>query len=68
MNNLAEKLEIIEQEDKVIIPRVLWEEIKELAEHIYLYGLIKQRKDKPALIELNKLLEEEGLTREDLEG
>ena len=68
MNNLAEKLEIIEQEDKVIIPRVLWEEIKELAEHIYLYGLIKQRKDKPALIGLNELLEEEGLTREELEG
>ncbi len=66
MGSLAEKVEVTEDGKKVIIPRELWEEIKELAEHVYLYHLISERKDKPAVHTLDELLKDEGLKREDL--
>ena len=55
------------KDGKVIIPSFLWEEIKELAEYLYLEELIKKRASAPGVISLEELIEEEGLTREDLE-
>ena len=56
------------RDGKVIIPSFLWEEIKELAEYLYLEELIEKRADSAGVISLDELIEEEGLTREDLEG
>ena len=55
------------KDGKVIIPLVLWNQIKELAEYIYLEEIIKTRARSDAVIPLERLIEEEGFTREDLE-
>jgi hypothetical protein len=68
MSNLSKEYKITEQGDNVIIPKALWEDMKELAEHIYIYGLVEKRKDSETKYGLNELLEEEGLSYEDLES
>jgi len=66
--SLENLIEYTEKGKKVIIPASLWEEIKELAEFIYLYGLVQERKDSPGVVTLDELLKKEGLSREDLES
>ncbi len=56
------------KDGKVVIPLQLWNQIKELAEYLYLEELISQRGDSPGVVSLDELIEEEGLTRDDLEG
>jgi len=56
------------KDGKVVIPLYLWNQIKELAEYLYLEELISQRGDSPGVVSLDELIEEEGLTRDDLEG
>jgi hypothetical protein len=54
-----------------IIPYDEWErteKAKDILEHIYLAGLIKERKDSEPSTNLDELLNEEGLTRADLEN
>jgi hypothetical protein len=53
-----------------IIPYDEWERTeraKDLLEHIYLAGIIEERKDSQPKINLDDLLDAEGLTRADLE-
>ncbi|MDR3555517.1 MAG: hypothetical protein P4L55_12245 [Syntrophobacteraceae bacterium] len=50
---------------KVIIPGM--ETLKDLAEHAQIYDLIQQRKGRAALHDLDEILAEEGLSRDDLE-
>jgi len=56
------------KDGKVVIPLYLWNQIKELAEYLYLEELIAQRGKSPGVVSLDELIEEEGLTRDDLEG
>jgi len=56
------------KDGRVIIPLYLWNQIKELAEYLYLEELIAQRDKSPGVVSLDELIEEEGLTRDDLEG
>ena len=54
-----------------IIPYDEWERTeraKDLLEHIYLSGIIEERKDSQPKINLDDLLDAEGLTRADLES
>ena len=54
-----------------IIPYDEWErteKAKDILEHIYLAGIIEERKGREAAINLDGLLNEEGLTRADLES
>ncbi|MBW1930966.1 MAG: hypothetical protein JRH08_15850 [Deltaproteobacteria bacterium] len=56
------------KDGKVVIPLYLWNQIKELAEYLYLEELIRYRGNRPGVVSPDKLIEEEGLTRDDLEG
>ena len=54
-----------------IIPFDEWErteKAKDILEHVYLAGIIKERKDSEATVNLDDLLNVEGLTRADLES
>jgi len=54
-----------------IIPFDEWErteKAKEILEHVYLAGLIKERKNSESTASLDDLLNAEGLTRADLES
>jgi hypothetical protein len=54
-----------------IIPFDEWErteKAKDVLEHVYLAGIIEERKDSESTINLDDLLGAEGLTRADLEG
>ncbi len=54
-----------------IIPFDEWErteKAKDILEHVYLAGVINERKDSEPTISLDELLSEEGLTRADLES
>ena len=54
-----------------IIPFEDWErteKAKDILEHVYLAGIIKERKDSEPTINLDDLLNAEGLTRADLES
>lgn len=66
MGDLAEKYQITKQGDKVVISKALWEDVQDLAEHIYLYDLVEKRKNSKTKYNLNELLKEEGLSCEDL--
>ena len=54
-----------------VVPFDEWErteKAKEILEHVYLAGLIKERKNSESTVNLDDLLSEEGLTRADLES
>jgi hypothetical protein len=54
-----------------IIPFDEWErteKAKDILEHVYLAGIIKKRQDSESIINLDELLDAEGLTRADLES
>jgi hypothetical protein len=54
-----------------IIPFDEWErteKAKDILEHVYLAGIINERKDSEPTISLDELLTEEGLTRAELES
>ncbi len=54
-----------------IVPFDEWErteEAKEILEHVYLDGIIKERKNKKTMVNLDDLLTAEGMTRADLES
>lgn len=53
-----------------IVPMEEWEQIekaKDILEHVYLAGLIGERKASKATATLDDLLRQEGLTRADLD-
>jgi hypothetical protein len=54
-----------------IIPYDEWErteKAKDILEHIYLAGIIEERRGSKPAVNLDNLLNEEGLTRDDLES
>jgi hypothetical protein len=54
-----------------IVPYDEWERTeaaKEILEHVYLDGIIKERRNKKATINLDDLLLAEGMTRADVES
>lgn len=54
-----------------IVPYDEWErteKAKDILEHIYLAGIIQERKGSEPTVKLDNLLNEEGLTRADLES
>ncbi len=54
-----------------IIPFDEWErteKAKEILEHVYLAGIIEERKNSKSIVDLDGLLNAEGLTRADLES
>ena len=54
-----------------IIPFKEWErteKAKDILEHVYLFGIIKERKGSKSTVNLDDLLNTEGLTRADLES
>ena len=54
-----------------IVPFDEWErteKAKEILEHVYLAGIIEERKDSESTVDLDHLLTAEGLTRADLES
>ncbi len=54
-----------------IIPFDEWErteKAKDILEHVYLAGIIKERKDSESSVSLDELINAEGLTRADLES
>lgn len=54
-----------------IIPFEDWErteKAKDILEHVYLAGIIKERKGSKSTVNLDDLLDAEGLTRADLES
>ncbi|MGB6010222.1 MAG: hypothetical protein WBI57_03010 [Desulfobacterales bacterium] len=54
-----------------VVPFDEWErteKAKEILEHVYLAGLIKERKNSESTANLDDLLNAEGLTRADLES
>jgi hypothetical protein len=54
-----------------IVPFKEWErleEAKDILEHIYLWEIIRRRKHSKTAMNLDDLLETEGLTRADLES
>lgn len=61
------EVEYIDGGRKVIIPAEVWESLKDLAEHAQIYELIQQRKGRAAIHDLDEILAEEGLSRDDLE-
>lgn len=62
------RVEYIEGGKRVIIPSEVWEALKDLAEHIEIYELVQARKNQPAVHNLDDVLAEEGLSRDDLDG
>ncbi|MFZ2634380.1 MAG: hypothetical protein WA081_19190 [Desulfosalsimonadaceae bacterium] len=55
----------------VIVPFEEWERMekaKEILEHVYLAGIIEERKKSKPAVTLDDLLSTEGLSRDDLEG
>ena len=55
----------------VIVPFDEWErteKAKEILEHVYLDGIIKERRDSKPVVNLDDLLTAEGLTRAELES
>jgi len=55
----------------VIIPFEEWErteKAKDVLEHVYFAGIIKERKDSKTTLSLDDLIVTEGLTRADLES
>ena len=55
----------------VIIPFDEWErteKAKDILEHVYLAGLIEERKGSKSKVDLDDLLNAEGLSRADLES
>jgi hypothetical protein len=55
----------------VIVPFVEWERTEasnEILEHVYLHGIIKERRDSKPTVSLDDLLTAEGLTRAELES
>ncbi len=55
----------------VVVPFDEWErteKAKDILEHVYLAGIIEERKDSESTVDLNHLLNAEGLTRADLES
>ncbi len=54
-----------------IIPFDEWErteKAKDILEHVYLAGIIEERKDSESTVSLDELINAEGLTRADLES
>ena len=54
-----------------IVPFDEWErteKAKEILEHVYLYGIISERRDSKPKINLDDLLKAEGVTRAELES
>jgi hypothetical protein len=54
-----------------IIPFDEWErteKAKDILEHVYLAGIIEERKNSESTVDLDDLLNAEGLTRADLES
>ena len=54
-----------------IIPFEEWErteKAKDILEHVYLSEIIKERKDSEPIVNLDELINAEGLTRADLES
>ena len=54
-----------------IIPFEEWErteKAKDILEHVYLAGIIKERKDSKSTVDFDDLPNAEGLTRADLES
>jgi hypothetical protein len=54
-----------------IVPFDEWErteKARDILEHVYLAGIIEERKDSESTVNLDDLLKAEGLTRADLEG
>jgi hypothetical protein len=54
-----------------IVPFEDWErteKAKDILEHVYLAGIIKERKGSKSTVNLDDLLNAEGLTRADLES
>jgi hypothetical protein len=54
-----------------IIPFEEWErteKAKDILEHVYLAGIIKERKNSKTTVSLDELLKAEELTRAELEG
>ena len=54
-----------------IIPFEEWErteKAKDILEHVYLAGIIKKRRGSKSTLNLDDLIEAEGLTRADLES
>ena len=54
-----------------IVPFDEWErteKAKEILEHVYLHGIIRERRDSKPTVNLDDLLKAEGLTRADLES
>jgi hypothetical protein len=54
-----------------IVPFDEWERTeaaKEILEHVYLEGIIKERRNRKPTVNLDDLLTAEGLTRADLES
>jgi len=54
-----------------IVPFDEWkrtEKAKEILEHVYLYGIIRERRDSKTTADLDDLLKAEGLTRAELES
>ena len=54
-----------------IIPFEEWERIekaKDILEHVYIAGIIKERKSSKITVSLDELLKAEKLTRAELEG
>lgn len=54
-----------------IIPFDEWErteKAKEILEHVYLAGIIEERKNSKSTVDLDDLIKAEGLTRADLES
>ena len=55
----------------VVVPFDEWErteKAKDILEHVYLAGIIEERKDSESTVDLDDLLNAEGLTRADLES
>jgi len=54
-----------------IVPFDEWErteKAKEILEHVYLHGIIRERRDSKPTVKLDDLLKAEGLTRAELES
>ena len=55
----------------VVVPFDEWErteKAKDILEHVYLAGIIEERKDSKSTVDLDDLLNAERLTRADLES
>ncbi len=52
---------------RVIIPIEMWEEIKEIAEHLEIYEIVEKRKESKSVYTLDELLKQKQLSRENLQ-